>query len=250
MPMFSIHSVFDQMCFLKTRNLLCLLLVLFLQETVSFSTPSDQFRYRTVILHSLQPNDDNNIYQIEKDIFASVQERMDYQRLMTSLEGPSVTDYTPPWKIAVAAATTFSVLVFFLSSSDVFLSTLVWIVTYSIANRDPLEEEDLAGPLTRLVGRRTLESYKANEPKIKALARVAVTGREEINHLQQRVVQLEEENQNLRQWKERRIKVDQELSRFSLDELKFTARHYNLPVGGNKSDLLMLLVEKNVIHLG
>lgn len=231
-------------------RLLHLLLFLFLQETVSFSGTSFRARqFQCRALRSLQPKDDN-IYQIEKDVFASVQERLDYQRLMTALEEPSVNDYTPPWKIAVAAATTFSVLVFFLSSSNVFLATMAWIATYTAANRDPLEEEDIAGPLTRLVGRRTLESYKANEPKIKALARVVVTGREEITHLQQRLAQLEQENHSLRQWKERRIKVDRELSRFSLDELRFIARHHNLPSGGNKADLLMLLVEKNAVHLG
>ena len=179
-----------------------------------------------------------------------MQEKLDYQRLITALEEPSVADYTPPWKIAVAAATTFSVLVFFFSSSNVFLATLAWMATYAVANRDPLEEENLAGPLTRLVGRRTLESYKANEPKIKALARVVVTGREEISQLQQRVAELEEENTHLRQWKETRIKIDRELPRFSLDELRFIARHHNLPSGGNKADLLLLLVEKNIIHLG
>lgn len=238
----------------KKHSFICLLLFLFLQEASSFSKFAQpllvrQFPCGIVSLRSLQPKKDN-IYQIEKDVFSSVQEKLDYQRLMTALEEPSVADYTPPWKIAVAAATTFSLLVFFFSSSNVFLSTIVWIATYTAANRDPLEEEDLAGPLARLVGRRTLESYKANEPKIKALARVVVTGREEITQLQQRVAQLEEENKNLRQWKDQRIKVDQELPRFSLDELKFIARHHNLPVGGNKADLLMLLVEKKVVHLG
>jgi hypothetical protein len=235
----------------KSIYLLRLLLVFLVRETNAFSQSlrTRQISCRTFALQPLQSKEDN-IYQIEKDVFSSVQERLDYQRLMTALEEPSASDYTPPWKIAVAAATTFSVLIFFFSSSNVFLSTIVWIATYAAANRDPLEEEGLAGPLTRLVGRRTLESYKANEPKIKALARVVVTGREEITQLQHRVAQLEEENKHLREWKEKRIKVDRELSRFSLDELRFIARHHNLPSGGNKTDLLMLLVERKVIHLG
>jgi hypothetical protein len=90
---------------------------------------------------------------------------------------------------------------------------------------------------------------QASQPKIKALARAVVTGEEEIVGLRQRVQELEDETTSLRLWKERRIKVDAALPRFTVNELKEIARENDLAVGGTKSELLFRLVEADAVNL-
>jgi hypothetical protein len=106
-----------------------------------------------------------------------------------------------------------------------------------------------SGPLARVVGRATLESAKAAQPKVRALARAAVHGEEEWLAMQDKIERLEQENADLLLWKQQRISADEKLSDFTLDELKEQARVNGLTVGGTKSQLMMRLVEANVIKL-
>ncbi|OEU16834.1 hypothetical protein FRACYDRAFT_239427 [Fragilariopsis cylindrus CCMP1102] len=117
---------------------------------------------------------------------------------------------------------------------------------------DPLEEEGAAGALARLLGRVTIQSVETSKPKLKAIARAAIsTGnddrKEVINLLQQRIEVLEDENTKLKQWKEQRTAADSLLSQYGVEELKAMARQNNLPVGGTKIQLLMLLLKNQIL---
>eukprot|EP00536_Pseudo-nitzschia_multiseries_P000920 jgi/Psemu1/250049/estExt_Genewise1Plus.C_110162 len=119
-------------------------------------------------------------------------------------------------------------------------------------NQDPLEEEGAAGALARLLGRITIQSVETTKPKLKAMARAAITSEDEsqeqvVRLLQQRIEVLENENAQLKRWKQQRNKADALLSQYALDDLKAMARANNLPVGGTKIQLLMRLLENRVL---
>jgi hypothetical protein len=99
------------------------------------------------------------------------------------------------------------------------------------------------------VGRATVHTLKAAQPKVKAVARVAIRGDDQIALLMERIEALEAENANLRLWQKRRTAVDNSLSKYTLAQLKGKARENKLPVGGDKSTLLMRLVEAEVIDV-
>jgi len=105
------------------------------------------------------------------------------------------------------------------------------------------------------VGRYTIASVEAATPKAKAMARVALTGQEELvelrektEDLEMRLAALQEENSQLHLWKQRRIWIDEVLPNYNLQSLKEEARKNNLLVGGTKTQLLMRLVEAEVIQ--
>ena len=81
------------------------------------------------------------------------------------------------------------------------------------------------------------------------MARVAITNEEEISNLKQEVENLQEENAKLALLKQRRMCVDESLSNYLVDELKDKARQINIPMGGNKAQLMMRLVEEVVVIL-
>jgi len=120
---------------------------------------------------------------------------------------------------------------------------------FLLANGDPLEEDSVAGALARVVGRFTLQSVQASQPKVRAIARAAVRGDEELAYLSRRVAELEAENADLALWKQQRQAVDDALSDFNVDELKEKARSNRIAIGGTKSQLLMRLVEAGIVKL-
>jgi hypothetical protein len=99
-----------------------------------------------------------------------------------------------------------------------------------------------------VVGRATLHSLQALQPKIKAVARVALRGDDKIALLTDRIEQLEAENEKLRLWQKRRNAVDNSLSKYTLTQLKKMARENDLAVGGSKTTLLMRLAEADVLE--
>ena len=99
------------------------------------------------------------------------------------------------------------------------------------------------------MGRATLHSLQALQPKVKLVARAAFRGDNEVALLTQRIEELEAENASLRLWQQRRNAVDDSLSKYTLAELKSTAKKNKLPVGGSKTTLLMRLVEADVIDV-
>jgi apolipoprotein N-acyltransferase len=136
----------------------------------------------------------------------------------------------------------------FLSTSLLF-AAVAFVATFWIAYQDPLEEEGVAGALARVLGRWTIQSVETTTPKIRAVARAAITSQEEITQLQSRVQVLEQQHAELVLWKERRLAVDRNLDKKTVEELKEMARQNNLAVGGKKHELMMRLLEAQVLQL-
>ena len=82
-----------------------------------------------------------------------------------------------PRKVARAAATTASLLVAIISGGDKILTVLTFVVVFFWANSDPLDEEDenVAGPIARLLGRQSIAAIETTKPKLKAVAKAAIT---------------------------------------------------------------------------
>jgi hypothetical protein len=212
--------------------------------------------------------------KMEEEVLASAQARTDSQRVLQALftknggdniddvhitkidnnllnELPSKASSSPvisQWKIALAAACVASVSCYTLIlRGSLVAAGFVFVVTFGVANTDPLADDTLGGALARLVGRSTLQSLEASRPKAKAVARALVVGQDEIQLLRQELRQAQQEISVLRLWKEQRLFVDEALSRYSLEELKDQARANRIAVGGTKTQLLIRLVQANVI---
>jgi hypothetical protein len=197
---------------------------------------------------------------LEQHVLASAQAQMDISRVLQSIyedeaerknhdllfeserKGPPVS----PRHVATAAAIVVGSTVF-LSSHSVFITILTSVGVWGAAL---LDADSLSGALARIVGRSTLRSVQQSQPKLQAVARAVLTDDlEQWRVLECRVQELEAENRALRAWKARRLQVEAVLPRYSLAELKETAKFHGLPVGGSKMDLLWRLVEAKKIVL-
>ena len=156
---------------------------------------------------------------------------------------------TSTWQIALSAATVSAGGTFWLVTHNLYVTAAVFVVVFFLARQDPVQDDSLAGALARLLGRQTLQSYQASQPKLQALARAVVTGEEEVRQLRQQVQELQQQNQALMEWKEIRLAAEDQLSNYSLDELKELARRHKLPVGGTKQQVLVRLLEERVIPI-
>ena len=162
-------------------------------------------------------------------------------------ENELVVSVTSHLQIATAASLVTSVGSF-LALHNVYLSLVIAGLVFLAAFLD--QDDTLAGALARIVGRTTLQSVQASQPRVKALARAVVTGEEEIGLLKGRIRELEVENDELRRWKEQRNQLDEALPRFKVEELRTMAREKGLVVKGTKADLLMRLVASGAIDMG
>jgi len=199
--------------------------------------------------------------ELEQEVFASTRAKMDAQRVKKT-----ITDRTPAkqvdpqkvaimaaqWKISLAAASFVSTFFLIATHSSLPVTGVVFAAVFFVANQDPLEEEGAAGALARLLGRFTIQSVETTKPKLKAMARAAISTEDDdrdkvVALMQQRIDVLERENEELKTWKEQRTAADTLLSQYGLDELKAMARANQLPVGGTKIQLLMRLLENRVL---
>jgi hypothetical protein len=237
---------------LRLLSVLQLLCLLFLRAN-SFSL--NQATSRHIRLLSAVNSDD--IQTMEKEVLAAAQAKLDARRIVEALttddDGSAEalsTAHFDQWKIALAAASVSSVAGY-LAIKSITLSMAIFLVTFFLANTDPLEQDgdNLGGALARLLGRATIRSVQYTQPKVKALARAVVTGEEEIVSLRTKLAKAEQEVSDLTLWKEQRLLVDEVLPRFNLDELKDLARENQLVVGGSKTQLLMRLVEAKVVDI-
>jgi hypothetical protein len=196
---------------------------------------------------------------MERQVLASAQAKLDTNRILEALEVTNrddrKSDTVPssgtvhPWKVAVAASLLCSAAVLVLSKYNLFLTLVVAAGVFLVAAGDPVDDDSLVGAVARVVGRATLQSVEASQPKVRAVARAVVTGQDEVNDLQQRLLNLETENAELRKWKIQRIKAEDCLADYSLPILKDQAREHNLQVSGTKLQLLMRLVDAGVVEL-
>mmetsp|Transcript_493 Transcript_493/g.813 ORF Transcript_493/g.813 Transcript_493/m.813 type:complete len:270 (+) Transcript_493:55-864(+) len=226
--------------------------------------PSATVRENSALSRSVSTSsnsrDDDDIFALEQDVIESTRARMDMKRVQEAFLEEDTYDYNygnvqerggavESWKVALSAGIVSSVFANFLLLHSFILSSLVCAGVFFVANGDPLEEDSVAGALARVVGRFTLQSVQVSQPKVRAIARAAVRGDDEVTQLLRRVDELEDENEELFLWKERRQAVDEALSEFNVDELKEKARKNRITIGGTKSQLLMRLVEADIIRL-
>ncbi|KAL3929588.1 MAG: hypothetical protein SGARI_004710 [Bacillariaceae sp.] len=135
-----------------------------------------------------------------------------------------------PWQVSLAAASALSVFVLFTTNASIYIAAIVFAVVFVVALGDPMEEEDATGAMARTVGRLTIRSVESSKPKLKAIARAAITDQEEIATLKQQIQSLEERNADLQLWQRRRRAVDESSSKLTLGELKDVARANKLAV--------------------
>lgn len=158
---------------------------------------------------------------------------------------------TPTWsshlQIAAAASLVAGCGTFVVFQQNYYLALFVAGFVFVTAFLD--EDDTVAGALARILGRTTLRSLEASQPRVKALARAVVTGEEENALLRRRAAVLAAENAELRQWKERRIRADEALPKFKVGELRSLARENGLVTKGTKMDLLVRLVEAGALDL-
>jgi hypothetical protein len=195
------------------------------------------------------PNDD--FASLEREVITSVQAQLDRKRVVQAFledEPYDPLQNQSSWQVPFAAAVVASTLSFVLVHNP-YVTGLVLAAVFIAASGDPVEEESIAGAMARILGRSTLQSVQASQPKVRAVARAFVTGGEEIVELKRCLRQLENENEQLRLWKARRMRVDEALPNYSLDQLKDLARENGVSVGGTKSQLLFRLVEEDTVDL-
>lgn len=201
--------------------------------------------------------------ELEREVYATARAKMDQKQIERSLlendqdatgstadlssrTSAAAVVMASPWQISLAAASAVSTFVLISTNASLMIAGIVFVVVFAVANGDPLDEDNATGAVVRQVGRMTIQSVESSKPKLKAIARAAITDQEEIVLLKQQIKDLEEVNADLTLWKERRIAVDDNLSRYSLDELKDIARSNKLAVGGTKSQLMMRILENGV----
>lgn len=240
------------------KKIYMLLLAFRLGKSDSFLVPksSKKVLHRPNYSYLLQVKtkdgiDDKEMSIIEREVMESTRATLDLQRVTRTLFDDELKPTRVPlvgWKVALAAGSAGGVAAF-LVLHNLIVSGTIGASIFLVANGDPLEEETVAGALARVVGRVTLQSVEASQPKVRAIARAAVRGEDEVVELKSRLFHLERENAELRLWKERRNAVDEALPTFSLGDLKEKARQNALVIGGSKAQLLMRLVEAEIIRL-
>jgi SAP domain len=150
------------------------------------------------------------------------------------------------WQIAVAASLSTGGLTYIIIHNPILSVGLSGFVFVSALRND---DDSLSGALARILGRKTIQTVQASQPKLRALARAVVTGEEEIANLKRRIKELETELDELRSYKELRIRMDIALPNFTVAELSELAKQYGLPVGGTKSEILLRLSKVGAIEM-
>lgn len=159
-----------------------------------------------------------------------------------------------PYQISIAGALVCGTIIDLVLHNTI-LALLVSISVFLTAFLE--DHSNLTGALVRMLGRTTIRSVQASEPKIKAIACVVITGQEDIQSLQQTIQllqydneRLQQENQQLQQWKATHIYIHQTLLlQYTLPQLKDLAQSHQLPVSGTKLELMERLLEAKVIQL-
>eukprot|EP00555_Chaetoceros_dichaeta_P007745 CAMPEP_0198257498 /NCGR_PEP_ID=MMETSP1447-20131203/7167_1 /TAXON_ID=420782 /ORGANISM="Chaetoceros dichaeta, Strain CCMP1751" /LENGTH=332 /DNA_ID=CAMNT_0043944417 /DNA_START=137 /DNA_END=1131 /DNA_ORIENTATION=- len=218
------------------------------QATLDLKRVKEALTVTTPLSSREKDNDNDASYYTSSSSSSSLPSSTSMRVLNSPNSTPS--DIPPPsqWKIALAAGLA-ATLVSFLLFQQPLLSFACFLTTTIVAARDPIDEksilvdgeDDVAGPLARLIGRATLQSIEGSTPKVRAITRAAVTGNAEIDSLRGRIRELERENTSLSLWVERRRYVDEHVGRFKLDQLKASARKEGLTVGGTKVQVMMRL---------
>ncbi|CAB9521461.1 expressed unknown protein [Seminavis robusta] len=190
---------------------------------------------------------DDDIFVVEQQVRASAQARVDQASVTRAVEQVS-----PPvvstWSISVAAGVAAGIACLVATQSLVLAGMATAGIAF-VASRNPTEEDNPVGAIARMLGRKTLDTVVEVTPKAKALARVALSGQDELDQLRMEKEQLQTEVKQLRLWKARRTWIDERGPEYNLQQLKELARQNNLLVGGTKSQILMRLIEARIIRI-
>ena len=226
--------------------------------SIDKSLVSMKFEASSTRLHNMRQrnsgfnDDDEQLASWDREVRAGAQARVDMQRVRKLLDAQNDEGldadqsvlFAPQWQVSLAAAACTGLI-----TSTTFHSTFLAIVSsgfvFYVAISDP--SDGISGALARSLGRVTLKGVESSKPKIRAMARAAITNEEEISILKNEIARLQQENNELRRWRARKLAVDSAMPNYSLEELKDLARQSGLPIGGNKSDILMRLAEADVI---
>lgn len=207
---------------------------------------------------------------MEKEVLAATQAKLDVQRVKDVVFGAGNTDIdlkkfaqkeanslpdTPPpspLNIGFAAAFALASLSYFAFDSSI-LSFVVFLATFYIASKDPLSDEEIpggefTGPVTRIVGRATLDSIEKSKPTVQAVARAVVT-RDELDNLKKQYEELEGENEDLKSRIQLRQEIDKQAKKYTIKALKEIAKENDLKTGGTKAELMMRLVDEGCLVL-
>ena len=214
----------------------------------------------------------NEMTDIEKEVLAATQAKLDVKRVKKALLGRASTvvinDETddelalsaaetiapPPSQNSIAlAAASFLGLLSFLTLQIPLLSLGVFLATGYIASRDPMNDEelvegDISGPVTRIVGRAALKSIEKSKPTVQRVVR-AVVSEDEFDKLQLKYLELEKENQEIKREVELREAVEAQAKKFSMTDLKDIAKKNDVKAGGTKAQLMTRLVEGGFLNL-
>jgi len=188
-------------------------------------------------LQSSQLSSADEFLQWEAEIQESAIRGMDLQRIQEWLDSDdsndtigrrgsdgTTTQRENGWKVATASGVVMALGCNYVTHS-VVLSLLTLVVVTWVALKDPLDDGDgLVGPMARILGRTTLDSYQKIKPKLKSLARAAIQNEDRIAKLSTQVKELSQENQALRLYQQRREWIDANQSHYSLEELKSMAQ--------------------------
>ena len=241
---------------------LYLFLTLFIYEGLSF-VPLKTVRRKCSLRESGM-----DLLNIEKEVAASAKVKMDKDRVVQALDSSKKKDpktqalLASPWQISAAAAISAFVGTFFVFHST-FFSTIALIGVFISAAQDPLDDEGFFGPVSRILGRATIQTVESSKPRLKRMARAAILDEEDVNFyksdmgkkqiqdpkLARYIQQLEEENASLSLWKERRLMVEEYLPYYSMNDLHLKAKQHNIDINCTKAQLMMRLVEINAIKL-
>eukprot|EP00978_Attheya_sp_CCMP212_P001516 scaffold3150_cov51-Attheya_sp.AAC.8 len=211
-----------------------------------------------------RPNFSNDIVAMEREVQDSVDAQLDWDRVQRALTNDGGRDQDGRYdirtldeseqgrtqKVALAASSVLAFLTWTLTNSPFIAFAAFAAVLWQVGFRKDYEGvDDVWAPAARVVGRLTLDTVeKTVIPKAKAMTRAAVL-EEQDSQMRKRLAELEQENGRLKTWIQQRIAVDESLNQFSLDELKGMARRNRLPVGGNKAQLMMRLLDEDILDI-
>lgn len=204
---------------------------------------------------SKRGNKDDDIELMERQVIASVNAKLDAQRVQNVLL--SVEDESnlkreldePPSPLSVATAAgivAFAVTYSLLPNPSLLLSSLGFIAVFAVAmiRYEDADDTNLAGPVARIVGRATISTIKKSQPKVKAVARAVASKEDEFERLVK-------ENAELKEWKRRRMAVDDAFGDYTMQELKDLARENKVQGFStmNKITLMMKLIDAGALNL-
>ncbi len=157
-------------------------------------------------------------------------------------------DKPPPSTMSVALAAGSAVALTSLAALHAPIVSLgAFAATTYVAQRDPIKDEDLVegdltGPLSRILGRATLDSIEKTKPAVQTVVKASVI-QSELEELTVKYNELKKEHELLKSQLEIREAIDEYAKDFTMAQLKDIARGDDIKVSGTKAELMMRLVE-------